>query len=175
MTSSDASPNASSYMGHGTKQRDLIKMSPAEVDAFLAEKHTATMCTLNRDGSIHAVGMWYGFLEGAVAMESKTKAQKVLNLRRDPRITCLIETGDTYDQLRGVSLVGTAEIVEDRERLWTVGVSVFERYSGDGPGTYTDDMAPFVEALIHKRVAIKVIPKKVVTWDHRKLGLPPTG
>jgi hypothetical protein len=36
-------------------------------------------------------------------------------------------------------------------------------------------MAPFVEALIHKRVAIKVKPRRLVSWDHRKLGLPPTG
>lgn len=157
-------------MGHGRKQRDLIKMSAEEVYAFLREKHTATMCTLFPDGSIHAVGMWYGFLEGEIAMESKAKAQKVLNLRRDPRITVLIETGDSYDQLRGVSIIGTAEIIEDRERLWEVGVSIFSRYNAP----YTAEMAPAVEALIHKRVAIKVTPGRVVTWDHRKLGLPPS-
>lgn len=156
----------SPYMGHGTKQRDLIKMSQDEIDAFLHEKHTATMCTLFPDGSVHAVGMWYGFLDGDIAMESKAKAQKVLNLRRDPRITVLIETGDSYDQLRGVSLIGTGEIIEERDRLWKVGVSIFSRYNAP----FTDEMAPAVEALIHKRVAIRVIPKRVVSWDHRKLG-----
>lgn len=160
----------SPYMGHGTKQRDLIKMSQDEIDAFLQEKHTATMCTLFPDGSVHAVGMWYGFLDGDVAMESKAKAQKVLNLRRDPRITVLIETGDAYEQLRGVSIIGTAEIVEDRERLWKVGVSIFSRYNAP----YTDELAPFVEALIHKRVAIRVERRRLVSWDHRKLGLPAT-
>ncbi len=160
----------SPYMGHGTKQRDLIKMSQDEIDAFLQEKHTATMCTLYPDGSIHAVGMWYGFLDGNIAMESKVKAQKVLNLRRDPRITVLIETGDGYDQLRGVSIIGTAEIVEDRERLWKVGVSIFSRYNAP----YTEEMAPLVEALIHKRVAIRVEPRRIVSWDHRKLGLTAT-
>jgi PPOX class probable F420-dependent enzyme len=160
----------SPYMGHGTKQRDLIKMSQDEIDAFLQEKHTATMCTLFPDGSVHAVGMWYGFLNGDVAMESKAKAQKVLNLRRDPRITVLIETGDAYEQLRGVSIIGTAEIVEDRERLWKVGVSIFSRYNAP----YTEEMAPAVEALIHKRVAIRVEPRRLVSWDHRKLGLAST-
>ncbi len=158
-------------MGHGTKQRDVIKMSPAEVEAFIHGKHTATMCTHYADGSIHAVGMWYGFIDGAVAMESKAKAQKVLNLRRDARITVLIEEGIAYEELRGVSFVGEAEIIEDRERLWEVGVSVFSRYNAP----YTEEMKPFVEALIHKRVAIKVHAKKIVTWDHRKLGLPTTG
>jgi len=159
-----------SYMGHGTKQRDLVRMSPEEIDAFLREPHTATMCTLFPDGSVHAVGMWYGFLDGAVAMESKAKAQKVLNLRRDPRITVLVETGRTYEELRGVSLIGTAEIIEERERLWDVAVSLFSRYYQP----YTEEMAPFVEALMSKRVAIKIHPKRVVSWDHRKLGLPAT-
>jgi hypothetical protein len=103
-------------------------------------------------------------------MESKAKAQKVLNLRRDPRITVLIETGDAYEQLRGVSIIGTAEIVEDRERLWKVGVSIFSRYNAP----YTEEMAPAVEALIHKRVAIRVEPRRLVSWDHRKLGLAST-
>lgn len=158
-------------MGHGVNQRDLIKMTEDEAQAFLAEKHTATMCTLMPDGSIHAVGMWYGFLDGLVAMESKAKAQKVSNLRRDPRITVLVETGDGYDQLRGVSIRGRAEIVEDRERLWEIGVSVFSRYNAP----YTEEMAPAVEALIHKRVGIVVHPLRVATWDHRKLGLGPPG
>src|SRR5437868_14836137 len=116
-------------MGHGVNQRDLIKMTPAEVDAFLAERHSMTMSTISRDGSIHSVAMWYGFLEGAVAFETKAKAQKVTNLRRDPRLTCLVEDGESYDELRGVSLVGRGEIIDDPDRLWELGVSVFERYN----------------------------------------------
>src|SRR5437763_1938197 len=117
-------------MGHGVNQRDLIKMTPAEVDAFLAERRSMTMSTISGDGTIHSVAMWYGFLEGAVAFETKTKAQKVVNLRRDPRLTCLVEAGETYDQLRGVTLVGKGEIVEEPDRIWELGVSVCERFAG---------------------------------------------
>ncbi len=155
-------------MGHGVKQRDLIKMTPEEVDAFLHERRSMTMSTISRDGSIHSVAMWSGFLEGAVAFETKTKAQKVVNLRRDPRLTCLVEAGETYDQLRGVTLVGRGELVEDPDRIWELGVSVFERYNAP----YTDEMKPFVEAMLHKRVVVKLHVDKTVTWDHRKLGLP---
>jgi PPOX class probable F420-dependent enzyme len=155
-------------MGHGVNQRDLIKMTPDEVEAFLAERRSMTMSTISADGTIHSVAMWYGFLEGAVAFETKVKAQKVVNLRRDPRLTCLVEAGDTYDQLRGVSLVGTGEIVTEPERIWELGVSVFERYNAP----YTEDMKPFVEAMLNKRVVVKLHVDKTVTWDHRKLGLP---
>ncbi len=157
-----------SAMGHGVNQRDLIKMTPDEVEEFLRGRHSMTMSTISRDGSIHSVAMWYGFLEGAIAFETKAKAQKVQNLRRDPRLTCLVEDGETYDQLRGVSLVGTGEIVDDPARMWELGISVFERYNAP----YTDEMKPFVEAMLHKRVVVKLHVDKTVTWDHRKLGLP---
>jgi PPOX class probable F420-dependent enzyme len=157
-------------MGAGVNQRGLIKMTPDEVDAFLQERHSMTTSTISPDGSIHSVAMWYGYLEGAVAFETKAKSQKVQNLRRDPRLTCLVEAGESYDQLRGVSLVGTGEIVEEEEpdRIWELGVSVFERYNAP----YTEEMKPFVEAMLRKRVVVKLHVDKTVTWDHRKLGLP---
>jgi PPOX class probable F420-dependent enzyme len=158
------------YMGHGVKQRAQIAMTKDEVDAFLAGRHSMTMCTMNPDGTIHAVGMWYGFLEGSIAVESKAKAQKVQNVLRDPRITCMIETGEYYEELQGVSVVGRAEMIDDPKRMWTLGVSVLERYYM----AYTDDMKPAVEAMLNKRVVVKVNPIKVISWDHRKLGLPST-
>jgi PPOX class probable F420-dependent enzyme len=155
-------------MGHGVNQRDLIKMTPDEVDAFLHERRSMTMSTISPDGSIHSVAMWYGFLEGAIAFETKRKAQKVKNLERDPRLTCLVEAGDSYDELRGVSLVGTGEVIDDPARMWELGVSVFERYNAP----YTEELKPFVEAMLNKRVVVKLHVTKTVTWDHRKLGLP---
>ena len=160
----------SEAMGHGVNQRSVIKMSPEEVDGFLLERRPMTMCTMNHDGTIHAVAMWYGFLEGAPAFETKAKAQKVQNLRRDPRMTCLAEDGEYYEELRGVELVGRAEIVEDPDRMWKLGVSVFERYNGP----YAEELRPFVEAMLHKRVVIRLEVERVVSWDHRKLGLPST-
>ena len=157
-------------MGHGVNQRKAIQMTPAEVDAFLAERRPMTMCSLSPDGSIHAVAMWYGFLEGCVTVETKAKSQKVRNLRRDPRLTCLFEDGETYEELRGVELVGRAEIIEDADRLWTLGISVFERYNGP----YTDELKPILEVMLRKRVAVQLHVERTVSWDHRKLGLPPT-
>jgi PPOX class probable F420-dependent enzyme len=157
-------------MGHGVNQRKSIQMTPEEVEAFLAERRAMTMCSISPDGSIHAVAMWYGFLDGCVTVETKSKSQKAQNLRRDPRLTVLFEDGEYYEELRGVELVGTAEIVEDPDQLFALGVSVFERYYGQ----YNDELKPFVETMLHKRVGIKLHVARTVTWDHRKLGLPPT-
>ena len=158
-------------MGHGVNQRALIKMTPGEVDAFIHERRPMTMCSINHDGSIHAVAMWYGFLEGLVAVETKSKSQKAQNLRRDPRLTCLLEDGDTYEELRGVELVGRAEIVQDPDRMFELGVSVFERYYG----AYSEDLRPFIETMLNKRIVIQLHVERVVSWDHRKLGLSPSG
>ena len=117
-------------MGHGVNQRAAIRMTSEEVDAFLAERRTMTMCSLGPDGSIHAIAMWYGFLDGCITVETKAKSQKVKNLRRDPRLTLLFEDGDYYEELRGVELVGRAEISDDPAQLWALGISVFERYYG---------------------------------------------
>ncbi len=157
-------------MGHGVNQRKAIQMTPEEVEAFLAERRAMTMCSISLDGSIHAVAMWYGFVDGCVAVETKTKSQKVRNLRRDPRLTLLFEAGDYYDELRGVELVGKAEIVEDPDKLFALGVSVYERYTGP----YTEEMKPFVDMMLHKRVVVKLHVERTVSWDHRKLGLPST-
>ncbi|MGO8860798.1 MAG: pyridoxamine 5'-phosphate oxidase family protein [Acidimicrobiales bacterium] len=155
-------------MGHGVNQRSLIHMTPDEVDAFLVESRTMTMCSLGPDGSIHAVAMWFGFLEGCVAVETKAKSQKVQNLRRDPRLTLLFEAGEAYDELRGVELVGRAELIDDPERFWTLGVSVYERYVGP----YSEERRDAVAAMLHKRVAVKMHTERTVSWDHRKLRAP---
>ena len=155
--------------GHGVNQRDQIKMTPEEIAEFLGGVHTMNCATRNHDGTIHLVAMWYGFLEGCPALETKAKSQKVANLRRNPQITCLVEEGRSYDELRGVEIVATAEIVDDPDRMFELGISVFERHNDV---QYTPEMRPFVEQMLHKRVVVKINPEKYVTWDHRKLGLP---
>jgi len=159
-------------MGHGVKQRDVIRMSAEEIDALLQSEQTMQCATMNHDGTIHLVAMWYGFLEGAPALETKAKSQKVKNLRRNDQISCLVETGDTYDQLRGVELVGRGEIVEDPDRMLALGISIFERTQGVA---YKDEFLPAVQQMLNKRVVVKIHVDKYVSWDHRKLGLPPTG
>jgi PPOX class probable F420-dependent enzyme len=150
----------------GVKQRAQVRMSDAEIEEFLSGRHSMSVATIGPDGSVHLVAMWYGFLDGCVAFETKSKSQKVVNLRRDPRMTVLVEDGETYETLRGVELVGRAEIIEDPDRLWEVGVSVFSRYQHP----YTEEMRPFVEVMLRKRVAVKLHVDKTVSWDHRKLG-----
>ncbi len=153
----------------GQNQRSQIVMSDEEIATFLEQSRTATMATIGPTGMPHLVAMWYGLIDGAVYFETKGKSQKVQNLRRDPRIVVSVEAGDTYDTLRGVSIEGNAVLVEDTtaDEYWAAGVSLFERYQGP----YSEDLRPFVEVMMNKRVAVRVEPTRVRSWDHRKLGL----
>jgi PPOX class probable F420-dependent enzyme len=154
----------------GTNQRAQITMTDTEIALFIEQSRTATMATIGPNGLPHLVAMWYAVVDGKIWFETKAKSQKVQNLRRDNRITCLIEDGWTYDTLRGVSLEGTAEIVDDPDALWTMGVDVWERYNGP----YSDEMKPFVDVMLNKRVAVRVDATRTRSWDHRKLGMAPT-
>jgi PPOX class probable F420-dependent enzyme len=156
------------YMG--ANQRSAIVMSDEEIQEFLEQRRIATMGTNGPNGYPHLVAMWYGLVDGKIYFETKAKSQKAVNLRRDPKITCSIEAGDSYDQLRGVAVEGTGVIIDDTtsDEYWAAGISVFERYNGP----YNDDMRPFVEIMMNKRVVVRVDPVRSRSWDHRKLGQP---
>lgn len=153
----------------GTNQRSTVQMTNDEVWDYLHRSRSATMATLGPDGTPHLVAMWFGIVDDTIWFETKLKSQKAVNLRRDPRMTMLVEDGLTYDKLRGVSLEGTAEIVEDPDALWQVGISVWERYNSP----YTEELKPLVEFMLHKRVAVKFNITRIRSWDHRKLGMDP--
>src|SRR3954466_10315487 len=143
-------------------------MAEDAVWEFLRQQRSSTVATHGPQGQIHLVGMWYAVLDGQVWIETKAKAQKVVNLRRDPRMSFLVEAGHTYDQLRGVSLEGTGVVVDEPDILWDVWVALFERYQAP----YTEEARPLVDAMAHNRVAVRLDPLRVRSWDHRKLGLP---
>jgi PPOX class probable F420-dependent enzyme len=149
-------------------QRGQVQMDDAEVDAFLTEQRSSTVATIGKDGAVHLVAMWYAWLDGHVYLETKAKSQKVVNLRRDPRMSFLVENGHTYDQLRGVALEGNGVVLEDEQLVWDVCVNVFERYNAP----YTEEMRPFVEVMARNRVVVRLDAGRVRSWDHRKLGLP---
>jgi PPOX class probable F420-dependent enzyme len=153
----------------GINQRSQITMTEEQIAEFIDHSRTATMATIGPTGLPHLVAMWFAVLDGQIWFETKARAQKTVNLRRDNRITVMIEDGLTYEKLRGVSLEGTGVIVEDPDEIWKVGVNVWERYNGE----YTEEVKPLVEFMLHKRVVVRVDVERTRSWDHRKLGMDP--
>ena len=151
----------------GTNQRAAITMTEDEITSFLERSRTATMATNGPTGAPHLIAMWYGLIDGKIYFETKAKSQKAVNLRRDPNVSVMIEAGQTYDQLRGVAIEGTAHLIEDTEdpEYWAAANSVFERYNGP----VTEETKPFVEFMMNKRIVVRVDPERTRSWDHRKI------
>ena len=147
-------------------RRDLVKMSPTEVDNFLNGRHTMNIATNGPTGHPHVVAMWYGFVGHKPAFWTFAKSQKIVNLRRDPKLSALVEDGERYSELRGVELVGIGRIVEDRDEILAIGASVAERYTGP----VTDASRPFLEDQAAKRLGVVIDVEHAVSWDHRKLA-----
>ena len=147
------------------KTRDLIRMDDAEVAAFLLEPHKMQLATINPDGTPHLVTMYYAVFDGLLGFWTYRTSQKAVNLERDPRATCLVETGEGYDQLRGVQINGTVERIADEGRIREIGAAVYGRYVGE----LGDTLDGYLDQQARKRWAYLVHPAKAASWDHRKL------
>ena len=147
-------------------RRDAIKMSDEEIDEFLEAGRDLQVASINADGTPHLVTMWYAMHDGDIAFWTYAKSQKIVNLRRDPRLTVIVATGEVYEQLKGVSIQGQAELVED---LAEVLRSAKTSTSATG-GRSNDTVREGVQAMGAKRVVIVVKPEKILSWDHSKLG-----
>jgi len=149
------------------KRRSHIQMSEGEVWSFIEEQKSLQVATIGRDGMPHLTTLWFGLLEGRIVFETFTKSQKVVNLRRDPRIAVLLEDGDRYEELRGVSISGRADLYDDLEEVRPYAMAVIRRNQPDVPEDKIDDAA---RSLAAKRSAVVVIPERIVSWDHHKLA-----
>ena len=145
-------------------------MSADEVQDFLAGSMKVQVATVNPDGSPHLTTLFYVVHDGLLAFWTYARSQKIRNLQRDPRITCLVEDGSDYFELRGVSMQGKAELVTDQDRIREIGSKVATRMVG---GADLGDLGRAeVERQVQKRFAVLVHPTKVATWDHRKMINP---
>ena len=141
-------------------------MSDDDMAAFLEGERRAYVATINVDGTPHVVPLSYVLIDGLLTFWTDPRSRKVANLRRDARMSCLVEAGEHFAEFRAVQLNGRAELQEDAASSERVGLALFERAHGH----LTDDLRDAVAALVDERVAVALRPERVVTWDHRKLA-----
>ena len=150
--------------------RERVRMGEDEVAAFLADHLKVQVASIGRDGAPHLTTLFSVLLDGRIAFWTYATSQKVRNLERDPRISALVEDGTAYDELRGVSITGRAELVRDPGRIREIGSAVAVRMLG---ATSMDDLGDLgrdvVESQVPKRVAVVVHPEHVASWDHAKM------
>ncbi len=154
------------------KQRDRVQMSDAEVAAMLAGNRKVQLATINPDGYPHLVTMYYTLVDGKIAFWTYRTSQKALNLARDPRISCLVETGEAYFDLRGVQVQGTVETITDPDAVFKIGMAIGDVMGNAGSDVADADsqaVSDYVANAARKRYGYIVEPVRVISWDHSKL------
>jgi hypothetical protein len=150
-------------------RREQIEMTDGEVRAFLAEHVVMQCATVGPRGLPHMVPLWF-VAEGLELIGwTYAKSQKAKNLERDPRATIGIEDGVQYQELRGVMFECDVELEHDAERVEGYGLRLFERIGGDS-GELGPEIREMIAKQARKRVGLRFVPSRVVSWDHRKLG-----
>lgn len=159
-------------------RRALIAMDAAEVGAFLREQRTVACATNGPDGWPHVMPLWYVVRDdGAGTPEvwawTYAASQKTRNLERDPRATLQIEAGESYEALRGVMIKCETVVHRDVETVARLGVEILTRNSGpigSPPVEPSEEIEALVGAQARKRVGLQFVPRRVASFDHRKLG-----
>ena len=142
-------------------------MSDGEVADLLGSAAKVQVATLNPDGTPHLTTLFHVVRDGRIAFWTYAASQKVRNLERDPRITCLVEDGEDYFALRGVSVSGRAAILRYPDEVRSVGLAVAARMAR---GVELGEAGRAeVARQATKRVAIVVTPHRTASWDHGKL------
>jgi PPOX class probable F420-dependent enzyme len=152
-----------------SSRRDQIKLSDEEQRDLIDSERIVVLSTIGPRGWPHVMPLWYVPREGEIWIWTYAKSQKVKNLERDPRATLLIETGVEYGELRGIQIEAEAEIVRDIDQIVGYAKEMTIRYS-EGISSVEGDAAEGLRAQAPKRVAIHFHPRRIATWDHRKLG-----
>jgi PPOX class probable F420-dependent enzyme len=148
-------------------------MSDPEILEFLEEARVLQVATIGRDGAPHLAPMWFFVDDHKIVFRSFTKSQKIVNLRRDPRLTVLVETGDAYEELRGVMIRGTTRLVDDPDAVLAMYGRLAAKYPMVGAEPVEldpDALAAEFGRFATKNTGVVVEPIKVTSWDHRKLG-----
>ena len=148
-------------------------MTDAEIHDFLVKGHTLQVATIGKDGFPHVAPMWYVVEGHTIVFRSFTKSQKIVNLRRNPKVTVLVERGTTYAELQGVMLKAEARLVEDPAYVLRIYGRLAAKYAM-AADTPVEPSPEVIEAMYGryaaKNTVVEIEPHEVISWDHTKLG-----
>jgi PPOX class probable F420-dependent enzyme len=147
-------------------RREIVRMTPEGIRAFLESHRRLQVATLNSDGSPHLSVVWYAMHAQDLCFVTYTKTQKIRNLIRDPRITVSVDDGDQYEELRGVVLSAQARLLRGDEALPYLKTIA----RGQDPSASDAEVEANAGTLGNKRTVVVVRPGRVYSWDHSKLG-----
>ena len=151
-------------------RRDQIRMTPEAINQYLRESRTIILVSNGANGFPHPMPMWYAVDDdNVISMTTFRKSQKVNNLRRDPRVSLLVESGDVYQALKSVLIYTEVELIDDvratRDILFNISVQ-----RGDLQADADEKVREGMLKTAEKRIGMRFTPTQIISWDHSKLG-----
>jgi PPOX class probable F420-dependent enzyme len=134
------------------------QLADARIQGFLGTKEVVVLSTVQHDGAPLAMPMWFLHTPEALYMISVDGLQKVRNLRRDPRLCVVAESGNRGAAIRGVAIRGRAEFVDDPEQRRPIIERLLQKYDPDLARLWGGRSMP------PNRVLFRIVPEKVRSW-----------
>ena len=148
-------------------RRELIQMTDDEMHAFIEEQKSLQVSCIGADGWPHLTTLWFAVVDQKIVFETYTRSQKILNLRRNPNITLLLEDGIVYEKLRGVMIKGMARLESNPENVDKYAKAVMLR---NQPELGEEILSEAAKQMSLKRTAVIIEPHEMISWDHTKLA-----
>ena len=99
-------------------RRKLIELDADEIRDYLDAEKTLIIVGNGHNGYPHPMPMWFAHdPDGSIRCTTFGKSQKVLNWRRDPKATLLVESGVEYAELKGVMIYAHCEVIDDLDAV----------------------------------------------------------
>ncbi|MFJ3234101.1 pyridoxamine 5'-phosphate oxidase family protein [Streptomyces sp. NPDC086787] len=143
-----------------------IMMTPGELDEFLTTQRTCRVATVSADGAPHVSALWFAWDGTSIWLYSVVRSKRWADLSRDRRVAIVVDSGEEYDQLRGVELSGTAQFVGEVPRTGELCAELDTAETLFARKNFGLDEMPHDG----RHAWARLTPEKIVSWDFRKLG-----
>ena len=148
-----------------------IRLTEDEAWGVVQSAHTGILTTLRRDGVPIALPVWFAVDDRTITLMTPSTTKKIARVRRDPRASFLVESGEKYVELQGVHLTGRVEIVDDADAKARIQDSVDAKYAAFRPAAGA--LPARAQAFYAQQAYLRFVPDgRILTWDNARLGLP---
>ena len=151
-----------------------LALDEDQIQDMLSNDWNCRIATVDDKGRINLTPMWFGWAEGKIFITGR--GQKVVNLRRNPACTILVDRNEKFPELQAIMMQGKARILETAEEeaaesgLTEVRAQMGAKYNGGHGKAPVDDPPPNQATAGGKnRRWIVFEPDRTVTWDNYKL------
>jgi PPOX class probable F420-dependent enzyme len=142
----------------------MASLSDELVKQLLTSRYIGSLATVNPEGSLHMVAVWYAFDGRHISVATAARSRKARNLQSNPKAALMIDARDPAASY-GATISGTARILTGKESQERNG-EIHRKYLSEA-ALADPKVGPVFAAW--DDVTIEITPGSVITWDMRQL------